>query len=130
MPETDRHRLTFLELLTELAYLDWHAVVKLYPRDSPELDGQAESVAQSEVLRHLIQVPGHVAGEPEVAEVAGGHEHVGLEEVAEAAHFWPEGQRGVEMEPGGPEEAASEAVALRAGSNAACVEPPDIKRSP
>ena len=78
----------------------------------------------------MLQVPAHVAGEPEVAEVAGGHEHVGLEEVAQAAHLRPEGQRGVEMEAGGPEEAAAEAVALRAGSNAASVETPDIKRSP
>lgn len=68
-------------------YLDWHTIVQLYPRDAPKLDSQAEAVAQPEVLCHVLNVPGHVARESEVPEVAGGQEHVGLEEVAQASHL-------------------------------------------
>ena len=52
----------------------------------------------------------YLAGEPEVAEVAGREEHVGLEELAQAAHLGPEGERGVEVEAGRPEQAAEQEV--------------------
>ena len=73
----------------------------------------------------MLNVPGHVAGESKVAQVAGCQEHVGLEEIAQASHLGLKGERGVQMEAGGPEEAATEAVPLRAGPNTASVESPD-----
>ena len=45
-----------------------------------------------------------------MAEVAGREEHVGLEELAQAAHLGPEGERGVEVEAGRPEQAAEQEV--------------------
>ena len=110
-------------------YLDGNTIVELDPRDPPELHGEAEAVAQPEVLGHVLQVPGHVPGEAEVAEVAGRQEHVGLEEIAEASHLRLEGQRGVKVEARGPEEAASEAVSLRARPDPSCVETSDTERS-
>ena len=43
-------------------YLDWHTVIKLYPRDAPELHGEAEAVAEPQVLRHVLPVSAHLAG--------------------------------------------------------------------
>ena len=77
----------------------------------------------------MLEVPAHVSREPEVAEVAGRQEHVGLEVISEASHLRPKGQRGIEVEAGGPEEAAAEAAALRAWSDTSSVETPDIQRS-
>ena len=77
----------------------------------------------------MLEVPAHVTREPEVAEVAGCQEHVGLEVISEASHLRPKGQRGVEVETGGPEEAATEATSFRAWTNASGVETSDIQRS-
>ena len=70
-------------------YLDWHTVVQLYPRNSPELHGKTKAIAQPEVLGHVLKVPAHVTRQPEVAEVASCQEHVSLKVISEASHLGP-----------------------------------------
>ena len=106
------------------AYLDRDAVVELQPGDAPQFESNPESVAQSEVLRHFVEVLPDVTRQPVVADIPGCDEDVRLEEVAQSSPARSEGERSVEVEPAGPVYSPAQGVPVPVGSNAA-----DVKTS-
>ena len=104
-------------------------VVELQPGDPAQLQGHAQPVAQSEVLRHSVKVVARVPGQPVVPDVPGRHEDVGLEEVPQPPLAGPEGERSVEVETTGPVDCPSQGVPVLAGANPADIKAPDTERT-
>ena len=108
---------------------DRDAVVELQPGDATEFEGETEAVAQSEVLRHLVEVLPDVAGEPEVANVSSCEEDVRLEEISQASPARSEGERSIEVEPTGPVHRPPQGVAVLAGPDTTDVKPSHTQRA-
>ena len=111
------------------AYLDRDAVVELQPGDAPQFESNPESVAQSEVLRHFVEVLPDVTRQPVVADIPGCDEDVRLEEVAQSSPARSEGERSVEVEPAGPVDSPAERVPVPAGSDTADIKPSHTQRA-
>ena len=70
-----------------------------------------------------------MARQPEVADVAGSHEHVRLEQVADAALAGLEGEGSVHVQAAGPVQAAAQRIAIRARANTSEIESTDAQGS-